>query len=525
MIAKENILAVSKHMIFTAQAIVQFLELPQSRSGIMRYLLFCLLFLSCSSIGEAQHDDYSLLVLVEVDDRFDYDKAQPLLTVMTHYFEPTEEARNPRHLLVGLTSREDLPKLERLSASLTVLTSQVEGFRFYWTQSVDPFYSAFGEGICQILHVTEDGGGMTSLPVDVRISSELVRTDFYHLDPEGVPLNRIRPRTEEELRREHQDMLPLKVEWKLPAQDLIDGITDGGCAFTMRQLLGLESVSVYGNTTEITSRRTCDSPEWAMIADWLADELQSYGWSVQIQQVVRPSYLLTCLQEDTWPQVVATLPGTDLAQQVYVAGAHIDSTHLNPSGADDNASGVAALLCAAKQLGQAKFRRTIQFVFFQAEEEGRIGSDHYVDWLLNSSGYDFCAMFNMDMIAYDKDQDRKMQIQHHAGGGFSQFIAKKVAEVPPVYGIDVTPVVVCDGDSSSDHGSFWQQGQAAVLVGEEYFCEVPLNPCNWQHYCIQEDFNPHSHTANDVISHLDTTLVRDTARVLVGFMAYAAGIQ
>jgi hypothetical protein len=78
--------------------------------------------------------------------------------------------------------------------------------------------------------------------------------------------------------------------------------------------------------------------------------------------------------------VVGEIPGGELAQELVVVGAHLDSNDLGP-GALDNAAGSAAVLETAraiKALG-LKPRRTIRFVLFTGEEEGMVGSIAYVE--------------------------------------------------------------------------------------------------------------------------------------------------
>ncbi len=79
------------------------------------------------------------------------------------------------------------------------------------------------------------------------------------------------------------------------------------------------------------------------------------------------------------PNVIAEIPGSDLAGSVVLVGAHLDSW--NPgTGAQDNGTGVATVLEAARAihaLGHPP-RRTIRFVLFGGEEEGLLGSTAYV---------------------------------------------------------------------------------------------------------------------------------------------------
>jgi hypothetical protein len=111
--------------------------------------------------------------------------------------------------------------------------------------------------------------------------------------------------------------------------------------------------------------------------------------------------------------VVGVLEGSDpkLKGEVILLGAHYD--HLGRGGAgslaaregeihhgaDDNASGTAGLLELARLFasGREKMRRTVVFVAFGGEEEGLIGSSHYVrDPALPVE--QTVAMLNMDMI-------------------------------------------------------------------------------------------------------------------------------
>jgi hypothetical protein len=87
--------------------------------------------------------------------------------------------------------------------------------------------------------------------------------------------------------------------------------------------------------------------------------------------------------------VVATIPGTDLADEYVVVGAHYD--HLGSScqskqsgdticnGATDNAAGVAAALGIARAIGAKHTRRSVVIGLWDGEEDGLVGSRWYVD--------------------------------------------------------------------------------------------------------------------------------------------------
>lgn len=97
----------------------------------------------------------------------------------------------------------------------------------------------------------------------------------------------------------------------------------------------------------------------------------------------------------TYYNVVAELPGTTRPDDIYVFGAHFDTVG-NP-GADDNASGIAALLEVARLVSQWPAAATIRFIAFDREEQGLIGSDEYVG---AHEGDNFVGMIACDMLAY-----------------------------------------------------------------------------------------------------------------------------
>lgn len=97
--------------------------------------------------------------------------------------------------------------------------------------------------------------------------------------------------------------------------------------------------------------------------------------------------------------VILTKPGETSPDQIVILCAHYDS-HGGP-GADDNASGVAACLEAARVLSHGRFARTIQIIFFTAEElsPGLLGSRLYVSQLSAQVKDNIVAVINLDTIA------------------------------------------------------------------------------------------------------------------------------
>lgn len=107
------------------------------------------------------------------------------------------------------------------------------------------------------------------------------------------------------------------------------------------------------------------------IARLLDDEVD-----VELELDVRNRFL----DAETQFNVIAEIPGTDRSGEVVMIGAHLDSWH-SGTGATDNAAGVAAMMEAARILSSldVKPRRTIRVALWTGEEQGLLGSRHYVE--------------------------------------------------------------------------------------------------------------------------------------------------
>ncbi|HEY9225115.1 MAG TPA: M20/M25/M40 family metallo-hydrolase [Gemmatimonadaceae bacterium] len=159
--------------------------------------------------------------------------------------------------------------------------------------------------------------------------------------------------------------------------------------------------------------------------------------------------------------VVAILPGRDpeLASQYVVVGAHLD--HLGAStefandpeardalrrGADDNASGSAAVLELARLFAASPTRRSIVFVNFSGEEQGLLGSQYFADH--SPAALDKVdAMINFDMVGRLKN-DRLLI----AGVGTANELQTVLDSANSAVGLKIA--TSRDGWGRSDHASF-----------------------------------------------------------------------
>jgi hypothetical protein len=112
--------------------------------------------------------------------------------------------------------------------------------------------------------------------------------------------------------------------------------------------------------------------------------------------------------------VVATLRGTTDPEIVYVVSSHYDSVAGGP-GADDDASGVAALLEAARVMREHPMPATIVFAAFTGEEAGLLGSREFVRRAVEGKIH-IAGALNNDMVGWMNDERMDLTIRYSNAG-------------------------------------------------------------------------------------------------------------
>jgi photosystem II stability/assembly factor-like uncharacterized protein len=210
-----------------------------------------------------------------------------------------------------------------------------------------------------------------------------------------------------------------------------------------------------------------------------------------------------------WENVEATLPGVTRPNEVYVLCGHFDSISEDPwnraPGAEDNASGVAAVLEAASALVGYRFDSTIKLVAFSGEEEGLLGSRAYVREEYEA-GADIRAALNMDMISYLDEPVYDVEVRYNI---ISEDLLREYAEAARWYVPEYIINPVTEGQGGSDHEPFWEFGYPALLSIENAGVE----------------FYPWYHTMDDLPEHLTAEYGATVTRVNLATAACFAGLR
>jgi len=120
------------------------------------------------------------------------------------------------------------------------------------------------------------------------------------------------------------------------------------------------------------------------VAQWITQQLQSYGYQTQYQGKYNN---------------ILTLPPGNPKTPCILVGAHYDSVPQTP-GADDNASAVAALLACAKAIAEYAPQTPVCFVAFNREEDGLMGSKDFVTNYLSQKTLNIAHAHILEMVGY-----------------------------------------------------------------------------------------------------------------------------
>lgn len=234
-------------------------------------------------------------------------------------------------------------------------------------------------------------------------------------------------------------------------------------------------------------------------ANWIGASFRAAGCEVAEQTFE--------IGGSTYRNVICTLGPSDGQRLVF--GAHYDV--LESPGADDNASGVAALLELARMIGAAnpQLPHRLDLVAFSLEEPPHFKTEamgsHLYARRLAEAGTPVKLMISVEMIGYYSDESGSQAYPlaplrwiYPERGNFIGVVGRAfdratVARVKglmrvdgdmPVYSINAPTALA--GIDFSDHWSFWQHGQPAVMVTDTAFLR-----------------NPNYHTVRDTADTLD----------------------
>jgi Zn-dependent M28 family amino/carboxypeptidase len=233
---------------------------------------------------------------------------------------------------------------------------------------------------------------------------------------------------------------------------------------------------------EIGERHVLRPPALHAAERYIADTLRALGYAVARQNYEAQGVDCANLE--------VAIEGSARASEIVLAGAHYDTVPGSP-GADDNASGVAAVLELARLLREAGPARTIKLVAFVNEEPpfffwGEMGSKVYAR-ASRARGDDIRVMLSLEMLGCYSDEKGSQAYPpllgyfYPAQGNYIAFVSnirsrhalrnvfaafREASDFPAE---KLAAPALVPGIAWSDQLSFWREGYPAAMVTDTAF--------------------------------------------------------
>ena len=279
----------------------------------------------------------------------------------------------------------------------------------------------------------------------------------------------------------------------------------------IRKLSGAEPVTIDGQETTIATRYS-----YAMFANQdnakaEAFLLEQIGGIVPASAItVEPFTFADGSSNNTWENIVVTFPGQTNPDEQILYTAHYDScvalTNDDPlvfaPGANDNGTGVAALMEALKTFSKTTFDRTVKVVFFSGEENFMQGSKAYIE---AHSADHIVGVINVDMFGYDGDGDRCFEI--HVGAEGSDALGQAVIQAIDTWQLNLRyDYITYRAMELSDYYPFYMRQIPTVMI-EENFLDATS-----EGGCVGKDPTPNWHLPSDTVDDVMSAYAFDISR-------------
>jgi autotransporter-associated beta strand protein len=249
---------------------------------------------------------------------------------------------------------------------------------------------------------------------------------------------------------------------------------------------------------------------------------------------------LAVTQQSDYQNVVAELPGTETPDRIFIIGAHYDHRNDNAEapGGDDNASGSAAVLEAARVLGRYQFKSTLRFVNWGGEEGRMLGSWDYARNVIKPNSdpahHNLVGLLNLDMVlrpgwdsqpSHPIDLDVGTRLDKPACVAWANAFRTAAARYAPSLTLAAT------------HGDWYPSDQGPFMYEEAGFLYPGLVISeNTPQQIWRQGSNAYYHTAEDASDRMannphnpsgivyDYGFATDVVRAAVGMLAEQAEI-
>lgn len=235
--------------------------------------------------------------------------------------------------------------------------------------------------------------------------------------------------------------------------------------------------------------------------NWLKNKYLSYGYTAD--QISENPFTV---QGAATKNLIVTKTGTTYPDVFVIVSGHYDTAVGN--GANDNGSGVSVILEAARILQDVPTEYSIKFINFSGEEQGLLGSNHYVNTVVNATNpkMNIKMVLNIDQVGgtggevnntVTCERDESFPTSNNSA---SNEVTQQLMKLVSLYSPLQTQLSYAYG---SDYMPFQSNGE--IITG-----------------LYESNVSPHPHSTADTVANLDPVYVYNIAKATVGAIQHFA---
>lgn len=260
---------------------------------------------------------------------------------------------------------------------------------------------------------------------------------------------------------------------------------------------------VYNNLTEFENLgvKRRGTPALQNTLNWIKNKYISYGYSAsQMQEFSFQNAGNTC------KNLVLTKIGTVYPNTFVIICGHYDT--INGTGTNDNGSGIATIFEVARLLQNIPAEYSIKFINFSGEEDGLIGSQHFVSNVVNATSpkMKIKLVFNIDEVGGIAGYDNNtITCERDTGSPTANNAASNTItnELITCVGLYSTLATELSYTYASDYMPFQENNE--IITG-----------------FFETNETPYNHTSSDVLENMDPYYVYNVAQAATGAMLHFA---
>lgn len=272
-------------------------------------------------------------------------------------------------------------------------------------------------------------------------------------------------------------------------KDRADMVTQANITANLQDFgnLGIKKTGTQANTNAL---------------NWIKNKYLSYGYTTS-QMVESPFTYGSATSKN----LIITKTGTLYPNKYVIICGHYDT--INGPGVNDNGSGTSIILEAARILKDVPTDYSIKFIHFSGEEQGLIGSSHYVNNVVYQGGVrklDIKLVFNLDQVGGVKGNNNNTVYCDEDQGGLSSNNAASAAVTQQLRNCTAlySPLqTAVDPAEDTDYIPFEQKGEVITGFFERIRSSYP-------------------HTSKDTFANVDPVYVYNIGKATVGALQHFA---